>query len=201
VSLNVEGREPGGTVPARAIGAVRDEVEAALRALRDPWTGAPVVHEVWPRERLYDGPFVERAPDLLLELHLDRGASYNLMPSAGAPPGTGPWRKLAPSEHLGRKGRSLPGSHRPRGFFAMAGPRVRPVGEIDARIADATVTLLARLDVRASEEMSGRVLREALHRARASGPTLSAVEAQRRSSEDGDATKLERRLRALGYID
>ena len=201
VSLNLAGREPGGTVRASELEAVQGEVEVALRALRDPWTGAPVVKEVWPRERLYEGPFVERAPDLLLELHLDRGASYNLMPSGGAPAGTGPWRKLGQSEHLGRKGRSLPGSHRSRGFFAMAGPRVRPVGEIDARIADATATLLARLDVRTSEEMSGRVLREALLRSGASGTPLANADPPRRPTDDGDATKLERRLRALGYIE
>lgn len=199
VCFNVRGREPEGLVDPRDVPAVRREVERAVRAIRDPWTGEPVVAEVWPREELYDGPYAERAPDLVLELRLDRGYSYNLMPSGGAPPGTGAWRRLAPEEHLGRKGRSLPGSHRPYGLFVAAGPSVAPVGELRARMPDATATLLARLGVAPTAEMSGRVLREALRRPRAAAPPLASAEPPVR--REGDRARLERRLRALGYID
>lgn len=198
VSFHLRGREPRGTVDPADAPALRREVEAALLSLRDPWSGAPVVKTVWAREELYDGPFVERAPDLLLELHLDRGYTYNLMPSGGAPPGTGPWRRLAPSEHLGRKGRSLPGSHRPKGLLVAAGPSVRPVGEIRARMADATATLLARLGVAPSPEMPGRVLREAVRRRRGAEALPDADGPARRR---GDRARVESRLRALGYID
>lgn len=199
VSFNVRGREPGGVVAPSALPALRREVEAALRALRDPWTGRAVVAEVWPREELYEGPHLERAPDLVLELHLDaRGYSYNLMPSAGAPPGTGPWRRLAPEEHLGRKGRSLPGSHRPFGLYLAVGPRVEPVGEVRARMADATATVLARLGVAPGPELAGRVLREHLRRTPVTA-TLPSVPPSR--AAEGDRALLERRLRALGYID
>lgn len=199
IHWNLRGREPHGVVDPRDTPALRREVENALRALRDPFTGAPVIRTVWSREELYGGPFVDRAPDLLFELHLDRGYSYNLMPSAGAPPGTGPWRRLASSEHLGRKGRSLPGSHRPKGVFIAAGPSVRPAGEIEARMADATVTLLARLGVEPSADMSGRVLREAVRRRRGDARALPEVEAPARRR--GDRSRVEARLRALGYIE
>jgi predicted AlkP superfamily phosphohydrolase/phosphomutase len=199
VCFNVRGREPGGIVDAHALPALRREVEGVLRALRDPWTGQKVVAEVWPREELYEGPHVDRAPDLVLELALDaRGYSYNLMPSASAPPGTGPWRRLAPDEHLGRKGRSLPGSHRPFGLYVAAGPLVEPIGEVRARMPDATATVLARLGVAPSDELAGRVLREHLRRPRLTA-TLPVVEPV--SAPEGDRTLLERRLRALGYID
>lgn len=198
VCFNVRGREPAGTVDPRDVPALAREVEAALRALRDPWTGAPAVAEVWPREELYEGPHLDRAPDLVLELCLDRGYSLSLMPSGGAPPGTGPWRRLAPSEHLGRKGRSLPGSHRPFGLFVAAGPSVEPIGELSARMPDATATVLARLGVAPSAEMSGRVLREALRRSRADATLASAAAP---AKHEGDRARLERRLRALGYID
>lgn len=196
VSFNVRGREPNGQVDPRDVEALRAEVTDALLALRDPWSGAPVVAKVWPRESLYRGPHVERAPDLLLELHLVDGYSVNLMPSASAPPGTGAWRRLAPEEHLGRKGRSLAGSHRPRGLYVAAGPRVRPVGEIRARMADATATLLARLDLDPGA-LHGRVLREAIRR----GDRRALPEADAPRTDRGDPTKLEARLRALGYID
>ncbi len=198
VCFNVRGREPRGTVDPRDVPVLAREVEDALRAIRDPWTGQQVVAEVWPREALYEGPHVDRAPDLVLELRLDRGYSYNLAPSGGAPPGTGPWRRLAPEEHLGRKGRSLAGSHRPRGLFVASGPSVEPVGELRARMPDATATLLARMGVAPTGEMSGRVLREALRRPREGAPLASAPAP---AHDEGDRARLERRLRALGYID
>jgi predicted AlkP superfamily phosphohydrolase/phosphomutase len=202
VSLNVRGREPEGVVAPSELPALRREVERALLDLRDPWTGRPVVARVWPRDELYEGPHVERAPDLVIELHLDaRGYSYNLMPSGSAPPGTGPWRRLAPEEHLGRKGRSLPGSHRPRGLYVAAGPLVAPVGEVRARMADASATVLARLGVSPTPELSGRVLREHLRRARASEPERALPAVAVSTADEGARGLLESRLRALGYID
>lgn len=198
VWLNLEGRERRGIVSPAQRAAVTREVSAALRSLRDPWTGAAVVAEVWPREELYEGPWVERAPDLILRLHLDRGYSYNLMPSATAPPGTGPWRRLDVAEHLGRKGRSLPGSHRERGLFVAAGPRVAPIGEVDAAMADVPATLLARLNVAVPPDADGRVLWELLCGDGARPQPLPSAPVVRGA---GDEARVEARLRALGYID
>ncbi|MCB9657924.1 MAG: alkaline phosphatase family protein [Sandaracinaceae bacterium] len=209
VHLNIRGREPQGTVAESDLPRVRAQVVRALQALRDPLTGAPVVAAVHRREDLFEGPYVERAPDLLLELHPDRGYTYNLMPSGGAPPGTGAFRRLAPDEWLGRKGRSLPGSHRPNGFFAAAGPRISAMGELDMHIADATATWLARMDVAVPPEFAGRVLYEALGEVvgtTESGahvralPDLPASRALRDDSA-ADEARVEARLRALGYVD
>jgi predicted AlkP superfamily phosphohydrolase/phosphomutase len=203
IHVNLRGREPRGIIDRSELGAIRRELELLARALRDPWTGVPIIESIHAREELYAGPYVERAPDFLLELALDRGAySYNLLPSASAPRGTGPIRRLAPSEHLGRKGRSLPGSHRARGLFVAAGPSVRAAGEIDARIADATATVLARLGVMPGNDLAGRVLREILVRAPRSGEALAAATTSARDrSATGDLARTEERLRALGYVD
>ncbi len=200
IHLNLRGREPRGTVAPRDADSVVRRVEGALLALRDPWSGGPVVKSVERRSALFDGPYVARAPDLVVELHLDAGYSYNLMPSATGPADGAVFRRLAPSEHLGRKGRCLPGSHRPKGFFAAAGPRIAPVGEVDARIADVTATLLARLDVAVPPELAGRVLHEALE---GSGGEPRALPPAERTpvGTRGDERRVEERLRALGYID
>ncbi len=198
IAFNVRGREPDGQVDPSDIGRLTRELETFLLALRDPFTGKEVIESVWPREELYEGPYLDRAPDLIIELKLDREYSVSLMPSAGAPAGTGPWRRLEKREHLGRKGRSLPGSHRAFGLFVAAGPSVRPVGEVRARMADTTATLLSRLGVEPSAEMSGRVLREALANRDDSTP-LPFVE--RPTTHKSEGTRLERRLRALGYIE
>lgn len=199
IHLNVHGREPEGIVAPQQVERVRRDVADALSRLRDPWSGTPVVEWVAPRESVFAGPFVDRAPDLLLGLHLDAGYSYNLMPSASAPAGTGAWRKLAPSEYLGRKGRSLPGSHRTHGFYAAAGPRVRPVGRIDAHIADATATVLARMGLELPAHAAGEVLEAVLEPAEA-GRSLPEATLQT-SQARADEALVEERLRALGYVD
>ncbi|MCB9622160.1 MAG: hypothetical protein H6723_02365, partial [Sandaracinus sp.] len=195
VWLNQVGREPKGFVRAADRDAVRRDVAQALKALRDPWTGQPVVLEAWPREELYEGPFVDRAPDLVLRLALRDGYSWNLLPSNGPGP---VFTQLPPEEHLGRKGRSLPGSHRERGFFVAAGPRVAATGEVDAHIADASATMLARLDVAPPPDAAGRVLFEILDELGTSAASLPDAELVRGA---GDEAEVEARLRALGYVD
>ncbi len=93
--------------------AARD-VEQALVALCDPWSGRPVVRTVRRREEVYEGPFVAEAPDLLLDLDDDGGYTYCLLPSSSAPTRE-VWRRLAARERLGQKGAALAGSHRPAG--------------------------------------------------------------------------------------
>jgi len=200
VWLNVRGREPNGTLDPAELPAARRRVGDALLALRDPWDDSPVVEAVTPREELFHGPHVGRAPDLLLTLApTQAGHTINLMPSSGAS-GDGAFRLLAPDEYLGRKGRSLPGSHRPRGFFAAAGASVAAVGEVDAEIADVTATLLARMNVEVPPDASGRVLWEILEETASPSPrTLPAAERPDVPAHRESAVVA--RLRALGYVE
>lgn len=207
VHLNLRGREPQGVVSEGQREEVILKVQRALLDLRDPWTHAPVVHQVMRREELFEGPYVNEAPDLLLDFALDQGYSYNLQPSASAPEGTGPFRRLSPDEYLGRKGRSLPGSHRAHGLFIAHGPSVEPVGQIDAAMADATATVLARMGVGNVPDASGRVLFELLAEANPGAGTEALARLGSRPPQQ-DARKkapkggfLEKRLRALGYVD
>lgn len=199
LSFNLRGREPRGTVDPRDRGALTEEVREVLLALRDPENGQRVVEAVLPREELYRGPYVGRAPDLVLRLALREGYSYNLAPSAAAPTGGGAFRRLTEAEYLGRKGRSMPGAHRPRGFFLAHGPGVATRGEVEAGIADASATLLARVGFAAPPEARGRVLWELMkhrHPLRA----LPEAPAPGRRRRRGEA-RVAARLRALGYIE
>ena len=217
IHLNVAGREPRGIVQA---GQRRDtilRIRAALLDTRDPWSGKLVFRDLIPREQLFEGPHLDRAPDLLVDLHLDDGYSYNLMPSSpqrgasAAPwrqsrstehPASGsPFRKLAEHEKLGKKGRSLAGSHRSHGFMALAGPSVRPAGRLDVHIADLSATLLCRLGLSVPTSFMGRVLWEALQDAQRES-TLSLPEPTRLEPRTTRNEGLvESRLRALGYIE
>jgi predicted AlkP superfamily phosphohydrolase/phosphomutase len=193
--LNLRGREPEGTVGEEDLPGLERDLEAWRRSLRDPLTGRPIVEAIVPREEAFSGPFVARAPDYLLELARPDERAYAVMPASGPGPAV---ERLDPSEHLGRKGRSLPGAHRPRGLLALHGPSVRP-GEIDARMVDTTPTLLARMGIEPPLDFPGRVLREALAQAEDGARRLPAVEVARAPGADASAT--EARLRALGYVE
>ncbi len=201
IYLNMAGREPDGIVQPEQRQETILRVRAALLSVRDPWSQRPVFADVVPREELFEGPHLERAPDLLLELHLDEGYSYNLMPTATARAGKHPWRKLGDDEKLGKKGRSLPGSHRSHGFMTLAGPNVRPLGRVDAHIADLTATLLSRLGLSVPSSFRGRVLWEALGDEH-DMPTQSLPDAGPiRARATRNEGLVESRLRALGYIE
>jgi hypothetical protein len=152
---------------------------------------------VHTREELFHGPFVDRAPDLLLELRLDRGYSYNLVPSTASQE-AGYCGRLSSGQYLGKKGRSLPGSHRPRGLLIAAGPGVSARGQIEASIADSSALVLARLGVALPAGARGK-LPEGVLRAAAEPRVLPEVSTQKGKSSNVAA--LEARLRALGYVD
>ena len=204
VYLNLRGREPLGQVHANEREAVVERLQATLLALKDPWSGQPIVRRVLPREQLFFGPHRDRAPDYVLELNLDRRTnrsySYNLMPSGGPGPIL---RHLKPDERLGKKGRSLPGAHRPHGFWCAAGPAYKAAGRQSLHILDASATLLATLDPQLAQRSDGQVLDHCL----AVSPQASPV-AKRESPPDEQEAKhvgservIAERMRALGYID
>ncbi|HEX5656430.1 MAG TPA: alkaline phosphatase family protein [Polyangiales bacterium] len=195
VHLNQRGREPHGAFDPKERARIKRRVIDALERLKDPLNDKPVVAKVYEREALFRGPFVERAPDLLLELRLDRGYSYNLMPSGGTLGAV--MERLAPADYLGKKGRSLPGSHRPRGLFVAAGPELRVRGQRELDIGQASALVLARLGIAPPANARGTVpegwIAEPFER--------TLPEAPAPASARGERGALERRLRALGYID
>ncbi len=205
VHLNLAGREPDGTVLPEQKAEVAHRVRAALLETRDPWNGKPVFKDVVPKEELFEGPHLDRAPDLLLDLHLDDGYSYNLMPTPAPPEGRGAarpetFRRLAAHEKIGKKGRSLPGSHRAHGFMAMAGPKLGSAGRIDAHIADLSATLLHRLGLTVPPTFLGRVLWETLDTDAGATNPLPAPDPTR-AAETSDESIVVSRLRALGYVE
>jgi predicted AlkP superfamily phosphohydrolase/phosphomutase len=159
--LNLAGRDPAGVVPPADYETLRAEIIAKLEAWRDPDSRLPVVARAWPREALYHGPYVEEAPDIVLELALDGGYAYTCQSSRGTPGRAG--RRLTPAEYLGAKGQSMNGSHRADGILMVAGPGVRAGQQIiGATLMDIAPTVLALLQQTPPYPLDGRPLAEAL---------------------------------------
>lgn len=197
IFINLKGREAGGIVlPGRHYEQVRDELAAALQALRDPETHAPVVQSVFRREELYAGPFLDLLPDLVFDL------------------GDGPYL-AGDALDAERMLEALPagfvqGRHRSTGILAAIGPDIRSAGQMPvegARIVDVAPTLLFALGLPIPEDMDGLPLLELFtedycssHPLRYTAPESVAAMAPGPGDDEEDTAEMERRLRGLGYV-
>jgi predicted AlkP superfamily phosphohydrolase/phosphomutase len=109
--VSIAGRDPNGQIPRGEASEVRERLVADLSALVDPVTGAKFVEKVWVREQLYDGPWVENAPDVVF------------LETRGGFAGRGTI-EVGEAEHplFGPASYSFSGYHRPEGFLIAAGP-------------------------------------------------------------------------------
>lgn len=182
VYLNVKGREPFGIVEPGEYEAARERVARVLEAQE-----GVVVRR---REEVYRGPFVERAPDLLVS---------------------------ASREELGLTGRTLDGPirtpvdvpyfhHNGRGIWCVAGPGVRRGARLGAfEIADVAPTALHLLGLPVPEDVDGRVRAElfepgaepAMREVRHVAPEGSVTPDL---DADYDDEAIREKLRGLGYM-
>lgn len=197
IFVNLKGREPEGVVqPGRPYEQVRDELAAALQALRDPETHEPVVQAVYRREELYDGPFLDLLPDVVFDL------------------GDGPYL-ASDALDADRFLDALPagfvqGGHRSTGVLAAIGPDIRSASEgrvEGAQIIDVAPTVLFALGLPIPKDMDGRPLLELFtedfrssHPVQYAAPESAGLIAQDPGYDEEDTAEMERRLRGLGYV-
>lgn len=68
--LNLKGREAQGIVePGEDAVRLKDEIIAKLTGLKDPKSGEPGIRRVFDKEKCYQGPFRDTAPDLVVGYH------------------------------------------------------------------------------------------------------------------------------------
>jgi predicted AlkP superfamily phosphohydrolase/phosphomutase len=176
VSVNLRGREPNGIVEAKDLDATLAELTEALLAYEDPRTGSRPVAEVQRREELYDGPYVDLAPDLFV---------------------------ITNDQWSFAEGKDWTGEHRREGILAATGGRVSASLALPARrIEDIPATALAfcgvpagDIDGRPIEEIAGRALEPP-------GPRdLVAPRRARDTLSDEENEQIAQHLRELGYIE
>jgi predicted AlkP superfamily phosphohydrolase/phosphomutase len=184
IRVNLKGREPAGRIEPENY---RDFCAKLCEEL-ESW---PPIKKAWRREMLYQGPYVERAPDIVLELALEQGYSYSCLRSRGGPG----FRRLRPEEYNGGKERGMNGSHRQAGVF-FSSEQV-PCGA--ALIEDIAPTVLAQLQVPAPD-MDGTPLF-------GGGADCDPVPMPDPPKRDEapytreQEKEIEERLRALGYLE
>ncbi len=196
VFVNLAGREPNGIVPQSEYEATRDEIIAALREWRDPDNGQPIVTQIYRREEIYDGPYLEEAADVIALL---RGDSEYIAYSG---PGYLTARTIEP-DHKGRA------NHKLNGFFFIKDARVRPGYHAnESQIMDLAPTLLYMMGMPVPSNMDGAVMTDCfkLEQLEKRPPEIVDVDDEPEAEADEGTTEQEEAsmmamLKALGYVE
>jgi len=199
--INLRGREPQGIVePGTEYESLREEIIAALEEEVDPETGAPRVRKVWRREELFEGPYADLIPDLLVEVKSP--AQFKIHPGDRDVP---PFRPFTEQE---RNALVVTGDHRMEGTLILYGPPVRPGAAIaGAEMRDVFPTVLYALDEPIPSYAEGRVLEEAFLPSQVEGRPPRWEEMAPPSDDrskyaysEEEQRAIEERLAGLGYL-
>jgi len=203
VYINLEGREAEGIVSIEEYDPLRERVRDILLNLTDPTTGRRVVRAAYRREDLYHGPYVEQAADLLIEWDDDVLRDSLCCRVAGKS------ITVQSPERRGR-GKRVSGLHRPQGIFIVYGPHInRGATVANATLYDIAPTILHLQGHPIPGGMDGKVLtdiftEERLRHYPVQEGEPASVRVQAAAALDFDAeeaSKIEERLRGLGYIE
>ncbi|MGD1996065.1 MAG: alkaline phosphatase family protein [Anaerolineae bacterium] len=189
IYVNLRGREPHGIVePGPEQEAVREQVAEALRHLRHPRTGQPLVDRVIPGDQVSQGPFARLGPDLHVIFDSYRAIAFPLFATD---------RRL-----VTRQIRGDSGCHRRHGLLIAWGPGVQSGQTLEGgRIVDLTPTILHLMGLPVPDDMDGRVLTSMLSLTRPVeyGRVAAEVGAETGLSAE-ESAEVEDRLRSLGYL-
>lgn len=199
IYFNLKGREPQGIVEAGTEAeALRQEIVARLRRVRDPASGEPVVGDIYRPEELYAGPHLGEAADIVFSPRFD--APTGQIPGFGEVD-FGTNQAIAPLE------RGASGVHRMNGLIAAYGKPIRPGIWLEgSQIVDVAPTALYLAGLPVPEDMDGRVLLQALQpeyadptSVRTGPPAARTVAGATDVLSSDEQAILEERLRGLGY--
>lgn len=191
IYVNLKGRECMGIVPP---GKCYEEVRERIAEKLDQWVRAGIIDKIYRREEVYDGTYVENAPDLVIEM----AKGYHLQE------GLGPTLLTAAMDGV----TVVSGQHRKEGIFLIKGKGVTKGVEIkSSRIIDIAPTLLYLQGIPIPRAMEGHLLKEAFVTAHLSENPLQFDERDMRRksgyvdfSEEGKEEIL-KKLNALGYVE
>lgn len=195
IHINLRGRNKFGCVsPGKEYEELCEYIIQRLQEIRLPGNGQPFVKQVYRRDELYHGMFIEDMPDLLVMpsdmRYLDSGIEFftNRM-----------FSELDVNS----------GAHRTNGVFILWGPHAKKGIKIKGvSIRDIAPTTLYLLGLAIPEDMDGKVVVQSLSDEYVAKFPIkfTQVDEELSSSRGGFASKedeelIKQRLASLGYLD
>jgi predicted AlkP superfamily phosphohydrolase/phosphomutase len=124
---------------------IREEIKSVLSSLKDPYHNVHVFENVYDREELYHGKYVNSAPDIIFKI------------TAGYFCQSGITSKNIIEE---QSKAFVSGSHRPKGIFVARGRNLSQGKKLsDLNMIDVLPTVLSMLGSKIPEELEGHVAR------------------------------------------
>jgi predicted AlkP superfamily phosphohydrolase/phosphomutase len=202
IYINLKGREPSGIVePGKEYEDLRKELMGELMGIKDPENGKKVIKEVYKREDVYTGKFLERAPDILITW----SDGYSCIGEREQiPPGIKTVNNELFSTH------KWSGNHISPGILVIKGKDIKKNHHIEnSDIIDIAPTILYLAGVDIPNDMDGKVIVDAINddflRANPFKYYKSILDKTQREEKEAyseeEAEKVKDRLRGLGYLD
>jgi len=145
IRINLQGRESRGRVAVEDYEQTRDDIIKAIKRLKDPISNEKLYQEIFKREEIYKGPYLQNAPDIII---LFKG-------------------EYKPSLFIGDKNKIfsdslrsyITGNHHMRGIFIANGLNIKKNVKLKhANLIDVAPTLLHILDIPVPADMDGKIL-------------------------------------------
>lgn len=148
IRLNLAGREPGGIVqPGKDAETLFNDLARDLLEIKDERTQAPLVERVVRTADLYQGPNLDRLPDILVEWRDGAAVGTTALPTSANAVIRATSSKIGTVETVNRYGRT--GEHRSDGLLVASGPGVQASNhELSISILDVAPTITAALGVK-----------------------------------------------------
>ncbi len=195
IYLNLKGREPQGIVqPGIESERIREDIIRELKELVDEETGEKVVGEVFRKEEIYSGRYLNDAPDIVFIPRQFEIAAFGEYEFA--------------SDQILDYSQGVSGSHRMEGLLMMKGEGIRPGNKIEgAQIIDLAPSVLYLFGFPIPKDMDGKVLEAAFTEQYLQTKEVHFIEEGPLSSfsqevySEKEEEELKRQLRGLGYLD
>ena len=139
IQLNLIDREPEGIVPLQEAENLKNEIIQKLINVKDPVSGEPFIKAVYRREEIYNGPALNKIPDLIVVPY----PGFYLFSGTG-------------EKELFHKAHPLSfGNHVSEGIFAIKGEGTSNIDLSSPRIIDMVPTIMDIFKLKSLEHLDG----------------------------------------------
>jgi predicted AlkP superfamily phosphohydrolase/phosphomutase len=202
LTINLKGREPEGIVLSKDYDPLREEIQEILLNIKDPVSEQQLIKAVHRREDIFHGPYLEKAPDLVIEWDFEVVRNSLAYPGGDEPVIVHPPKRFDAGERW-------TGDHRPYGIFIAYGPEIKPGSTVsNATLYDIAPTILYLRDHPIPKDMDGNALTDIFteerlnrHPIEYSEPPDIQPKVPTAELDTEETRKIEERLRGLGYIE